>query len=102
MSGTRRQGTLWMGTLPDVAWEPCLPEGISYIRGQKERGAGGLEHFQVFFILPRKASLSAVSQLWRPYVGHWELTRSAAIEDYHKLLLQKLLMLRMKLNKQQR
>jgi len=81
MSG-RRQGTLWMGTLPDVSWVPGLPEGIVYIRGQLEQGEGGLQHYQVFFILQRKGSLAAVRQLWSPYVGHWELSRSAAVEEY--------------------
>lgn len=81
----RRQGTYWFGTLPvqpELEWAPCLPEGVTYIRGQLEEGEGGLIHFQLFFILPKKASLTAVRELWEPYVGHWELSRSKAAEEY--------------------
>jgi len=81
----RRQGTYWIGTLPvqpELEWVPALQPGLAYIRGQLEEGVGGLRHFQIFFILQRKASLAAVRQLWLPHVGHWELTRSAAAEAY--------------------
>lgn len=78
----RRQGTYWLGTLPDQTWTPALLEGMCYIRGQLEEGEGGLVHYQLFFILQRKGTLASVRQLWSPYVGHWELTRSKAAEDY--------------------
>ena len=78
----RRQGTYWIGTLPNPNWEPCLPGGVAYIRGQLERGEGGLDHYQLFFILSKKASLAAVRTIWGEHVGHWELTRSSAAEEY--------------------
>lgn len=79
---SRVQGTYWLGTLPDATWVPALPDGVCYIRGQLEKGEGGLEHYQVFFITRPKASLAQVRRLWSPFVGHWELTRSKAAEDY--------------------
>jgi len=80
----RRQGLLWLGTIPDPdrTWTPCLPDGIQYIRGQLEQGEGGLIHWQVFFCFSTKKSLGQVRGTWSPLVGHWELTRSAAAEEY--------------------
>lgn len=80
---TRRQGTYWLGTLPSASgWIPCLPTGISYLKGQEEEGEGGFLHFQLFFILSGKKSLAQVRQIWEPIRGHWELTRSSAAEQY--------------------
>jgi len=82
---SRRQGVYWFGTLPvspELEWEPSLLDGIAYIRGQLEEGAGGLRHYQLSFILQRKGSLSTVRRIFSPHVGHWELTRSAAADDY--------------------
>jgi len=80
----RRQGLLWIGTIPvsDPCWVPCLPEGIAYLKGQRELGEGGLDHFQIFFTFRQKKSLAQVRALWSPILGHWELTRSAAAEAY--------------------
>lgn len=81
---SRRQGLLWLGTLPDPdrTWTPCLPNGVQYIRGQLECGEGGLIHWQLFFTYSSKKSLGQVRATWAPFVGHWELTRSAAAEEY--------------------
>lgn len=85
-SGPRRQGTYWFGTLPaNSGWGPSLPQGIAYLRGQLERGDGGFEHYQLFFICNRKASLSAIRAIWSTEGitnGHWELSRSSAAESY--------------------
>lgn len=84
-SRRRRQGVYWIGTISRSAnpdWSPCLPEGITYLRGQLERGEGGFEHYQVFFLLSRKGSLRTVRTIWDPITGHWELTRSSAAEAY--------------------
>jgi len=79
----RRQGLYWIGTIPESSnWQPTLPEGVRYLRGQLERGNGGLIHNQIFFITRNKASLRAVQRLFEPAIGHWELTRSNAAEDY--------------------
>lgn len=83
-TGTRRQGLLWLGTLPDPdrTWTPCLPDGIQYLRGQLECGEGGLIHWQLFFTYSTKKSLGQVRATWAPFIGHWELTRSSAAEEY--------------------
>lgn len=82
-SGTRRQGTYWLGTISAAStWIPGLPEGVSYLRGQRERGDGGFEHFQVFFIVRPKQSIAGIRRLFHPVQGHWELTRSSAAEAY--------------------
>jgi len=83
----RRQGTYWMGTVRSDQGDLALPQfilpvGIAYLKGQRELGEGGFDHFQIFFISERKQSLSSICRLWEPIVGHWELTRSKAAEDY--------------------
>lgn len=71
-----------MGTVPRGDWEPVLPEGVVYCKGQCERGADtGYEHWQIMFIAEKKVSLNQVRGLF-PGTGHYELTRSAAAETY--------------------
>lgn len=45
-------------------------------------GTGGFKHEQVFFISSSKQSCKSVAKLFKPTIGHWELTRSAAAEQY--------------------
>lgn len=79
----RRQGTYWLGTIScEQSWEPILPASVAYLRGQRERGSGGFEHFQIFFITSVKQSIRGCGLIFAPVVGHWELTRSAAAESY--------------------
>lgn len=79
----RRQGCYWIGTIScEQEWEPSLRDGIHYLTGQKEEGQSGYEHWQIFFITERKQSLRGVTRIWRPIIGHWELTRSSAAEEY--------------------
>lgn len=79
----RRQGTQWMGTIGTASgWQPCLQHGCVYLKGQKELGEGGFEHYQIFFITSSKESIRSLASKWLPVVGHWELTRSAAAESY--------------------
>lgn len=84
---SRRQGTYWIGTIPsvrvDFAFDQfVLPNWIAYLKGQEEEGETGYRHFQIFFICKQKQSVVSVARLWLPVVGHWELTRSSAAEDY--------------------
>jgi len=80
----RRQGRYWMGTIPaSSGWEPTLPLGIRYLMGQRESGGeNGYDHYQIFFITTKKESLRSVRTIFAPVIGHWELTRSAAAEQY--------------------
>lgn len=77
----RRQGIYWIGTIPRDDWEPCLPEGISYLRGQPELGESGYKHWQVLVACQRKQSLPGLRRIFSG-IGHWELTRSAAADAY--------------------
>lgn len=46
----RRQGRIWIITIPRQRWDPPtdLPESIAYIKGQREVGANtGYEHWQI-------------------------------------------------------
>jgi len=47
---TRRQGRIWLLTIPRDDWNipTQLPESVAYIKGQRELGAAtGYEHWQV-------------------------------------------------------
>ena len=72
----------WIGTSNLESFCPYWPrsEHVMYVRGQRERGAGGFEHWQLYLVLKRKQRLSFLSKL---YPGmHWEPTRSKAARDY--------------------
>lgn len=82
MPAPRRQGVIWLATVPVDDWSPSLPEGVAYIKGQKETGVdSGYIHWQFLFYLSRKGSLASVKALF-PRTGHYELTRSDAAENY--------------------
>lgn len=72
----------WLGTASEDLWSPYspLPENVSYACGQKEIGASGFRHWQLYLVLVRKQRRSWLSRL---YPGiHWEATRSSAAESY--------------------
>lgn len=83
---SRRQGIFWLLTIPCSTIAPhtdpfaSLPDGLQWIRGQKEIGAGGLEHWQVCVALRSKASLSSVLKIFPKC--HAELSRSDAAAEY--------------------
>lgn len=78
----RRQGKYWIATIPRESWEPSLPTGILWIKGQLERGDNtGYEHWQFIFTTTKKESLTGV-KCYLPPTGHYELTRSSAAEQY--------------------
>ena len=76
----RRQGVIWLGTVPQYGFTPWLPPGVAYIKGQLEQGEGGFVHWQILFHLSKKGSLRSVRELLGPY--HYELSRSEAADDY--------------------
>lgn len=76
----RRQGTHWLATIPHNGFTPWLPPGVSYIKGQLEEGEGGFLHWQVVVYFSGKKSLRQCRELFGPF--HFEITRSAAAEDY--------------------
>lgn len=82
MSAPRRQGLIWIGTIPVDDWSPILHDDVAYVKGQKERGnETGYLHWQIIFYLRRKGSLAAVKRIFPP-LARYELTRSAAAEAY--------------------
>lgn len=79
----RRQGRYWIGTIPCNLWEPLLPPGCSWLKGQRERGEEtGYEHWQVFVATTSKQSLRGIKRIFGFDGAHWELTRSSAAESY--------------------
>jgi len=79
----RRQGTYWIATIPRDGYEPILHDGLSYVKGQLEQGEStNYQHWQIFFITKKKASIHQIKKIFEIENGHFELTRSEAAEDY--------------------
>nr|WAE43210.1 MAG: replication associated protein [Cressdnaviricota sp.] len=77
----RRQGRYWLCTIPRDNWEPCLPTGFAYCKGQLELGAdSSYYHWQVYVIAKRKCSLHFLKS--NIGEGHFELSYSKAAENY--------------------
>lgn len=77
----RRQGIFWIATIPREHWTPALPNTCQWIKGQLERAASGYEHWQFVIAMKNKVSLTSLKKVF-PTIGHYELTRSAAAEQY--------------------
>lgn len=80
------QGKYWILTIPGRSWSPPkeLPSTVVWLKGQKEIGEGGFEHWQVVVGFARKTRLRGVKDVFGRE-AHAELTRSAAAEEYvHK------------------
>lgn len=79
----RRQGKYWLLTIKADLWTPCLPDGVCYIKGQREIGStSSYEHWQTLVITTRKQSLAGIKSLFGINELHAELTYSQASEDY--------------------
>lgn len=81
MAPTRRQGVYWLGTIPEASWQPVLPPGVSYVRGQLESPPAGYRHWQILIIFTRKVSLRGLKELF-PAGAHYELSLSSAANAY--------------------
>lgn len=77
----RRQGIYWLLTIPEEDFEPCLPEGCRYVKGQLEEGEGGFRHYQVLVVLGKKGSRTSVREMFGGR-AHCELTRTSAANEY--------------------
>lgn len=74
----------WMLTIPAEDWNPptTLPPGISFLKGQRERGeAGGYEHWQLCVRTTNPVRLNGVKALFCNS-AHAERTRSEAALAY--------------------
>lgn len=75
-----RQCVYWLLTIPVHEFTPYLPPGVSYIRGQLERGEGGFVHWQLLAVLSRKQRLSWLRTVFGTF--HAEPSRSDAADAY--------------------
>lgn len=76
-----RNGRHWILTVPFHLWATYLPPGVTYIRGQLERGGStGFEHWQIYVCFREKTSLRRVREVFGEC--HAELTRSEAARAY--------------------
>lgn len=77
------QGRYWIATLScqQHPLQPQLMDPIVYMKGQKEIGTGGYEHWQFLVVTNKKSTLNQVKKVLHPSV-HLELTRSSAAADY--------------------
>jgi len=85
-SNSRRQGIFWLGTLsyleaPNFDFT-ALSGVCSWIKGQREVGAGGYEHWQFIVAFRRKQSLVGAKRILGMATAHLELSRSSAASDY--------------------
>lgn len=78
---------MWMVTIPWEGFTPYLPQSVSYIRGQLERGVQtgngqreGYLHWQLFVHFGAQQRLSHMRKVFGKY--HSEPTRSEAAESY--------------------
>lgn len=76
-----RQARYWLLTIPRDDWEPQLPAGVQYVRGQPELGETGYRHWQLVAHYARPTGLPTV----KSHFGntcHAEPTRSDAAREY--------------------
>lgn len=77
-----RQARYWICTVPRDSWEPKLPDGAKYCRGQPEIGEErGYRHWQFVCYFASKKSLRQVREVL-PGDGHYEPCKGKAAEEY--------------------
>lgn len=80
---SRRQGIFWMLTVPanDFDAPTELPEGIKWMKGQKECGNNtSYLHYQIVVAFAKKKSLAQVKTVFPN--AHAELTKSSQANEY--------------------
>lgn len=76
------QGVYWLLTIPHHDFLPYLPPGITFLKGQLERGDNtGYVHWQLLAVCSRSRRLGWIKDTFGAS-AHAELTRSAAADDY--------------------
>ncbi len=83
VSTTSGQAVFWSVTV----FLPCAgipfvstPAGVIWARGQLERSGSGRDHLQAVVAFAKKVRLRTAVRVFP--TGHWEPTRSSAINDY--------------------
>lgn len=81
-NGRAAQGIFWIGTISAAEWTPPTecPQEVQWVRGQREVGEGGFDHYQVFVAFRRKKRLRGVVTSMGG--GYWQLSRSTAAQEY--------------------
>ena len=77
------QGRYWLVTISfaHLNSQPCLNPPLCYLKGQREVGAGGFEHWQLLAVTSRKSTLNQVKRALHQ-TAHVELSRSDAADAY--------------------
>lgn len=79
---TYPQARYWLLTIPHAHYLPYLPTGLSYIKGQLERGNDtDYLHWQILAICKKKLRLRALKEIFGPEC-HAEPSRSDAANEY--------------------
>lgn len=72
----RRQGRYWFGTIPHQNFTPYLPPGVTWIKGQLEKGENtGYYHWQFVCAFEKKVSIRGFREVFGQGM-HGELTIS--------------------------
>jgi len=79
-SNANKPARYWMLTIPVDSFEPVLPDGVGFIKGQQEIGDGGFHHWQLMLILRNPQRLSWIRSTFGPF--HAERTISSRAEAY--------------------
>jgi len=83
--GQQRVGRFWIGTIPiDSGYTPTeesIEGPLIWLKGQKEVGESGYEHYQLVAGFKSNQRLTALKKIFGAGT-HWELTRSNAAESY--------------------
>lgn len=72
----------FIATIPVDLWAPSIKPEMKYVKGQKEVGASGYEHWQVMFVFREKLTLLRAKRIIAIEAVHLEPTRSVAAEEY--------------------
>lgn len=86
--GTCTQARYWFATIKcqhgTIVWKPTyelLDDQITYVKGQREVGEGGFDHWQMVIYCARKIRLNSLKAKL-PNWSHLEQCKSKAAEDY--------------------
>lgn len=77
------QARYWLLTIPVIHYpqDPVLSGDLVYLKGQREIGRGGLNHWQLLAVFKKRVRLAAVKRHFCEQ-AHCEESRSAAANEY--------------------
>jgi len=70
----------WILTIPYAAFVPFLPDSCSYIRGQREIGESGFDHWQIVVFFKRTIRLTGVTKVFGKYHAEGVVSRDDALK----------------------